>query len=335
MHIEILLPDNSSFVVTVTCDDRSLQTHLSDFFGVFVTKHELDIGDTGCHVRFQRYRIGDEVQIDEALRKTSRLTSTDDSSAYIVINTDLSVVCHRDLHWCANITPRETTFYYLDSDRTRIDGRMYIRAIMEQFLFSQGWILYHAACIDQGICSVLIVGDKGCGKTTTAMQLVDHGFSLVSNDRIFLSLHDNRVWAIPRPSFTRLGRQTVDTTRFLQRKKHIIEECCNTDEQGKYCIEGSLSFLGVKEKKLSRVAGCVVADIFGTSHIDDNRVIEDGVINTARGLAALEFFHKGTTPPSPNEVIEAVKALSRSRQGQLDFGSTARFLQYSITQGAT
>lgn len=334
MHIEMLFPNGSSFVVAVTCDNKRLRAHFRDFFGVFIPQHELDQGSTECHVRFQRHKQGDNAQIDEALHETSQLASAGHECIYLA-NADQSIVCHRDLHWCANITPRETTFHYLDSDRTRVDGRMYIRAIMEQFLFSRGWILYHAACIDQGTSSILIVGDKGCGKTTTAMQLVDRGFSLVSNDRTFLSIHDSRVWAIPRPSFTRLGGQTIDTTGFLRHKRRTIEELCGTDEQGKYCIEGSLSFLGVEEKKLSRVAGCVITDIFGTSHVGDNRVIEDGVINTARGLAALEFFHKGTTPPAPNEVIRAVKALPRSRQEQFDFDSTARFLQYSITQGAT
>lgn len=48
--------------------------------------------------------------------------------------------------------------------------------------------VFHASCVDWQGAGVLIVGESGSGKSSLALQLMAFGASLVSDDRVLVSL---------------------------------------------------------------------------------------------------------------------------------------------------
>lgn len=53
----------------------------------------------------------------------------------------------------------------------------------------------HATCVARGGRAVLLLGPSGSGKSDLALRLLDHGFSLVSDDRTLLRLSGERLMA--------------------------------------------------------------------------------------------------------------------------------------------
>lgn len=53
----------------------------------------------------------------------------------------------------------------------------------------------HATCVARDGRAVLLLGPSGSGKSDLALRLLDHGFSLVSDDRTLLRLSGERLMA--------------------------------------------------------------------------------------------------------------------------------------------
>ncbi|MFC9604517.1 hypothetical protein ACFTTN_13795 [Streptomyces niveus] len=75
-------------------------------------------------------------------------------------------------------------------------------------LLRAGWAVLHASAVvreDDG-ATVLTFGDKGAGKTTTALLLASHGWQLLANDRVLVRpLGERGVEVLPWPSAAALG----------------------------------------------------------------------------------------------------------------------------------
>lgn len=74
-------------------------------------------------------------------------------------------------------------------------------------LLRSGWTILHASAVAKDKRVILTLGDKGAGKTTTAVTLAArNGWALLANDRVFVR-PDNRggVWILPWPSAAALG----------------------------------------------------------------------------------------------------------------------------------
>ncbi|MCR4322915.1 MAG: hypothetical protein NUV61_02410 [Candidatus Azambacteria bacterium] len=79
------------------------------------------------------------------------------------------------------------------------------RAIMEEFFFSSGFSMIHASCVNINGKGVIFTGDKGAGKTTFLLFLLESGATFVGNDRLFVRFNGTDTNIIPRPSLTRIG----------------------------------------------------------------------------------------------------------------------------------
>ncbi|MEW2128691.1 hypothetical protein AB0891_33890 [Streptomyces sp. NPDC007259] len=75
-------------------------------------------------------------------------------------------------------------------------------------LLSDGWAVLHSSAVvrpDDG-ATLLTFGDKGAGKTTTALLLASHGWQLLANDRVLVRPTGERdVEVVPWPSAAALG----------------------------------------------------------------------------------------------------------------------------------
>ncbi|GAA0419002.1 hypothetical protein GCM10010357_45460 [Streptomyces luteireticuli] len=72
-------------------------------------------------------------------------------------------------------------------------------------LMADGWSILHASAVVRDRQTVLTLGDKGAGKTTTALLLARAGWQLLANDRVFIRREDNRLRVLPWPSAAAIG----------------------------------------------------------------------------------------------------------------------------------
>ncbi|WP_328427945.1 hypothetical protein [Streptomyces sp. NBC_00443] len=82
------------------------------------------------------------------------------------------------------------------------------REMMRGQLLRDGWAVLHAsAVVDENGRTVLTLGSKGAGKTTTALALAaGGGYGLLANDRVFVRPNDRGgVDVLPWPSAAALG----------------------------------------------------------------------------------------------------------------------------------
>ncbi|MBD0737056.1 hypothetical protein [Streptomyces sp. CBMA29] len=86
-------------------------------------------------------------------------------------------------------------------------ARLAREAIRGQLL-RDGWAVLHSSAVvrpDNG-ATLLTFGDKGSGKTTTALLLASHGWQLLANDRVLVRPTGERdVEVVPWPSAAALG----------------------------------------------------------------------------------------------------------------------------------
>ncbi|WEH33821.1 hypothetical protein PZB75_10835 [Streptomyces sp. AM 4-1-1] len=86
-------------------------------------------------------------------------------------------------------------------------ARLAREAIRGQLL-RDGWAVLHSSAVvrpDDG-ATLLTFGDKGAGKTTTALLLASHGWQLLANDRVLVRPTGERgVEVVPWPSAAALG----------------------------------------------------------------------------------------------------------------------------------
>lgn len=85
------------------------------------------------------------------------------------------------------------------------------RELIRGQLLADGWTVLHASAATRNGDAVLTLGDKGAGKTTTALLLARAGWELLANDRVFVRPEpDGRVRVLPWPSAAAVGLGLLD-----------------------------------------------------------------------------------------------------------------------------
>ncbi|MFD6532118.1 hypothetical protein [Streptomyces sp. NPDC060184] len=85
------------------------------------------------------------------------------------------------------------------------------REVVRGRLLADGWQILHASAATRPDgATVLALGDKGAGKTTTGFLLARAGWRLLANDRIFVRVLDGQVRILPWPSAAAIGFGLLD-----------------------------------------------------------------------------------------------------------------------------
>ncbi|UQI49856.1 hypothetical protein M1P56_35990 (plasmid) [Streptomyces sp. HU2014] len=77
-------------------------------------------------------------------------------------------------------------------------------------LLADGWAMLHASAVTRDEQTVLTLGGKGAGKTTTAFLLARAGWQLLANDRVFVRADNGVVRVLPWPSAAAIGFGLLD-----------------------------------------------------------------------------------------------------------------------------
>ncbi|MFI5803718.1 hypothetical protein [Streptomyces sp. NPDC051561] len=118
--------------------------------------------------------------------------------------------------------PSEPLAYRYEPGRLRIVGgedtpvalatARFAREILRGQLLADGWSILHASAVtNEAGDTVLTLGGKGAGKTTTALLLARSGWGLLANDRVFVRPDNNGgVRVLPWPSAAAVGLGFLD-----------------------------------------------------------------------------------------------------------------------------
>ncbi|GAB2858314.1 hypothetical protein GCM10022221_67270 [Actinocorallia aurea] len=93
------------------------------------------------------------------------------------------------------------------------------REMLRGRLLGDGWLILHAsAAVGPDGQTVLALGDKGAGKTTTAFSLAQcPGWSLLANDRVFVRPdNDGGVEVLPWPSAAAIGFGLLEASNWYE-----------------------------------------------------------------------------------------------------------------------
>ncbi|MBX9395100.1 hypothetical protein K4749_16195 [Streptomyces sp. TRM72054] len=121
------------------------------------------------------------------------------------------------------VQPAERLAYQADRHRITIVGEQpqpvavaaarLARELVRAQLLADGWTVLHASAAVKDGRAVLTLGDKGAGKTTTALLLARQGWELLANDRVFARTEpDGTVKVLPWPSAAAIGLGLLDAT---------------------------------------------------------------------------------------------------------------------------
>ena len=93
-----------------------------------------------------------------------------------------------------------------DESQVKLDTARIARMLVTNELEQRGWVVLHAACVIGPEGGVLVIGNKGAGKTTLSLILSSLGTrALLANDRCLVRTDGNVVQALPWPGSVSIG----------------------------------------------------------------------------------------------------------------------------------
>ncbi|MEU0744427.1 hypothetical protein [Streptomyces sp. NPDC006134] len=142
---------------------------------------------------------------DEVTYAKARLALTRDGTGVITGVSPDEGLAYRSERFGGRVTVVGRTVEPLALATARIAREM-IRAA----LLRDGWTLLHASAVVRGGRALLSFGDKGAGKTTTALLLASCGAQLLANDRVFVKIVGDDLQVLPWPSAAAVGLGLLD-----------------------------------------------------------------------------------------------------------------------------
>lgn len=145
---------------------------------------------------------------NQVFQKAKYIISTDEDFVYdsqnhciIYTNRDETIIFSNRLHYnqaCKRVIRDELIYGLIQSQATPS-------------------IMLHSSCaVDNTGKAILICGDKGAGKTTTLVNLLDLGYDLLSNDLTFVKQVDGKIWVKGTPESINIGLGTASKFEQLQ-----------------------------------------------------------------------------------------------------------------------
>ncbi|MFF4161396.1 hypothetical protein [Streptomyces sp. NPDC001678] len=97
------------------------------------------------------------------------------------------------------------------------------REVVRGQLLADGWSTLHASAVVRDGQTVLTLGDKGAGKTTTALLLARADWQLLANDRVFIRREDDRLRVLPWPSAAAIGLGLLDALGWYDQVRDRVQ----------------------------------------------------------------------------------------------------------------
>ncbi|MEV6780384.1 hypothetical protein [Streptomyces syringium] len=97
------------------------------------------------------------------------------------------------------------------------------REVVRGQLLADGWSILHASAVVRDGQTVLTLGDKGAGKTTTALLLARAGWQLLANDRVFIRPDGDRLLVLPWPSAAAIGLGLLDALGWYDQVRDRVQ----------------------------------------------------------------------------------------------------------------
>lgn len=117
------------------------------------------------------------------------------------------------------------TIYGHETEPVATAAARLAREAMRGVLLRAGWSVLHASAVTFDNRVVLALGDKGDGKTSTALTLATRcGGQLLANDRVFVRREPSGgVWVLPWPSAAAIGLGLLDALGWLDVARKRLE----------------------------------------------------------------------------------------------------------------
>ncbi|MEU3751171.1 NAD(P)-binding domain-containing protein [Streptomyces olivoreticuli] len=97
------------------------------------------------------------------------------------------------------------------------------REVVRGRLLADGWSILHASAVVRDGQTVLTLGDKGAGKTTTALLLARAGWQLLANDRVFIRPDGDHLRVLPWPSAAAIGLGLLDALGWYDQVRERVQ----------------------------------------------------------------------------------------------------------------
>ena len=127
---------------------------------------------------------------------------------------------------------------------------------MGAILVQRGYMLLHGSCVTNGKQSVLITGDSGAGKSTTAAEFLKHGWKLLTDDVTCIFDRDGEPMVQPSYPSQKLWQDALDR---YEKREEDVHSLYLSEEREKFGINVSDSFYD-EVCPLSMVVRLVAAD---------------------------------------------------------------------------
>lgn len=82
---------------------------------------------------------------------------------------------------------------------SHVELSRYVREIITRVVEEDDFYIMHAAAVEKNGEVIVIAGDKGAGKTTMLLSLMENGYNIISNDRIFLGIREENLFCYAWP----------------------------------------------------------------------------------------------------------------------------------------
>ncbi len=108
-----------------------------------------------------------------------------------------------------------TLFVYFDkysNNKFQFMQRIMINVFITE-LQRHGYVIIHGACVTKDDQGYIISGDKGAGKTTTMLKLLEQGYDFVSNDKVAIKKINGEIIACGIPHSVGIVAEDLDKYR--------------------------------------------------------------------------------------------------------------------------
>jgi hypothetical protein len=204
-HIARVQPDcvavSSGVAIAIGTDNPTLTIMIQDLLGKYV---DWSCNHPPCFV----LRTVVDPDLANAISETFEGVEGANKNDAVEVTQDVDVVCHRSIDtghaclWHIVVKSRRLIYSVMADVTTQNSYEMFrvVRLLFHIAFVEAGLVPIHSAVVSRAGRGVCLMGDKYAGKTTLAIQCLEHlRWNLVANDKAFLGVTRNQatVTALP------------------------------------------------------------------------------------------------------------------------------------------